>query len=426
MATKVIVPLLGEGVEEVTIVNWLKNEGDTIEEYEGLVEVETDKVVTEIPSPVCGTVLRIQFPEEGATAPVGEILAWVGAPGDSLQDQDSDTNKHEEKNLVLEKVRENDLKLQKPQPIPIDHKVSSPHPVTGSMDRDLSFISPVVRKIAAEKNIDLSQINGTGLNGRITKKDVVRFIDDGPQGRIIKSKTPQVVIENLPGTVLPLTTVRKRIADHMVMSVQTSPHVTTLMEADFSRVAEHRSKNKDNFAQQGVRLTYTAYIIDAIIEGLKKYPLVNSSWLDNGVLIHNEINIGMATDLGDDGLIVPVIKEAGDLSILGLARTINDLADRARSKNLTPNDVKDATFSITNHGVSGSLLATPIINQPQCAILGVGTIQKRVKVITDDQKNDSIAVRPMAYLTLTFDHRILDGAGADRFLTVVVNTLENW
>ena len=212
----------------------------------------------------------------------------------------------------------------------------------------------------------------------------------------------------------------------MVMSVRTSPHVTTLMEVDFSRVAEHRSKNKANFAKQGVRLTYTAYIISATIEALKKYPLVNSSWLDDGVLLHNEINIGMATDLGDDGLIVPVIKGGGDLSLLGLARTVNDLADRARSKNLTPNDVKDATFSITNHGVSGSLLATPIINQPQCAILGVGTIQKRVKVITDDQKNDSIAVRPMAYLTLTFDHRILDGASADRFLSVVVNTLENW
>ena len=193
MATKVIVPLLGEGIEEVTIVNWLKNEGETIEEYEGLVEVETDKVVTEVPSPVSGTVLKIQFPGEGAIAPVGEILAWIGVPGDSLQDQVSDTKKHEEKTLETEKIREIDVKSQKPQAIPIDQKVSSPHPIPGGLGRDLGFISPVVRKIAAEKNIDLSQISGTGLKGRITKKDIIRFIEDGPEGRIIGSKTAQVI-----------------------------------------------------------------------------------------------------------------------------------------------------------------------------------------------------------------------------------------
>jgi len=426
MATKVLVPLLGEGIEEVTIVNWLKNEGDTIEEYEGLVEVETDKVVTEIPSPVGGTVLRILFPDEGGVVPVGEVLAWIGAPGESLQDQVLETKNQGEKIIVKQDIKANNKKPQKTQPIPISQEIPAHHPIPDSRDRDFGFISPVVRKIAADKNIDLSQISGTGLNSRITKKDVIRFIEGGPEGRAKETNAPQVIKENLPGTVLPLTAVRKRIADHMIMSKQTSPHVTTLMEADFSKVAKHRSENKNVFAQGGVRLTYTAYIIAATVEALKTYPLVNSSWQDDGIHLHNEINIGMATDLGDDGLIVPVIKGAGDLSLLGIARTVNDLADRARTKKLSPNDVQNATFSITNHGVSGSLLATPIINQPQCAILGVGIIQKRVVVMTDDQMNDSIAVRPMAYLTLTFDHRILDGAGADRFLSVVVKTLENW
>jgi 2-oxoglutarate dehydrogenase E2 component (dihydrolipoamide succinyltransferase) len=198
------------------------------------------------------------------------------------------------------------------------------------------------------------------------------------------------------------------------------------MEADLSRVAAHRKINKEAFAENGARLTFTAYFVAATVEALKAHPLVNSSWTDEGLLIHEAINIGMATDLGAEGLIVPVIKRADELSLLGIARTINDLADRARSKKLAPADVQDATFSITNHGVSGSLMATPIINQPQCGILGTGAIEKRVVVVRDEFGNDTIAIRPMVYVTLTFDHRILDGAAADHFLAKIIEVLENW
>jgi len=212
----------------------------------------------------------------------------------------------------------------------------------------------------------------------------------------------------------------------MVMSKRTSPHVTTVMEVDLSRVIAHRTANKDDFNHDGVNLTFTAYFINAIVAALKAYPLVNSSWSNEGVLVHPQINIGMATSLGEEGLIVPVIKHADGLSLLGLARTFNDLGNRARQKKLLPDEVKGGTFTITNHGISGSLFATPIINQPQCGILGVGAIQKRAMVITDKTLGDVIAIRPMVYVSLTFDHRILDGATADYFLVRVVESLQNF
>jgi 2-oxoglutarate dehydrogenase E2 component (dihydrolipoamide succinyltransferase) len=219
---------------------------------------------------------------------------------------------------------------------------------------------------------------------------------------------------------------RKRIAEHMVMSKRTSPHVTTVMEADMSRVMAHRAANKAAFERDGARLTFTAYFVAAVVRALKAYPLVNASWREEGILPHQQINIGMATDLGEAGLIVPVIKNAAELSLLGIARAVNDLATRARAKQLKPDDVQGGTFSITNHGVSGSLFASPIINQPQCAIMGVGAIQKRVIVVSDEAGNDAMTIRPMVYLTLTFDHRILDGAIADHFLAKVVESLEKW
>jgi 2-oxoglutarate dehydrogenase E2 component (dihydrolipoamide succinyltransferase) len=220
--------------------------------------------------------------------------------------------------------------------------------------------------------------------------------------------------------LLPHTNIRRSIAEHMVRSKQTSPHVTTVFEFDFSAVAAHRKTNKDSFARDGVRLTFTAYIIAATVQALKAHPLVNSSWSDEGLILHKEINIGMATAI-EDGLIVPVIKHADGLNLLGLARTINDLAERARTKQLRLDEVKGGTFSITNHGISGSLFATPIINQPQCGILGIGAIEKRVKVV-----EDAIAIRPLAYVSFTFDHRILDGASADAFVAAIKQEIENW
>jgi 2-oxoglutarate dehydrogenase E2 component (dihydrolipoamide succinyltransferase) len=221
---------------------------------------------------------------------------------------------------------------------------------------------------------------------------------------------------------------RKSIAAHMVESKHTSPHVLTVMEADMSRVSKHRAANKAAFEKDGVNLTFTAYFMTAIVAGLKAYPMVNSSWSDEGVLIHKAINIGMATSLAEEGLIVPVIKGADNHSLLAMARSVNDLANRARNKKLQPDEVKGGTFTLTNHGISGSLFAFPVINQPQCGILGVGAMQKRVIVIPAEggTRDDAIAIRPMVYLSFVFDHRILDGASADWFLAKVKETLENW
>jgi 2-oxoglutarate dehydrogenase E2 component (dihydrolipoamide succinyltransferase) len=303
-------------------------------------------------------------------------------------------------------------------------------------------------------------IQGTGNNNRITKKDVLQFIEKSGGSEVdsetpawetpgegdlfrptelqfpdrFKSTQPAVgkIEEKVSPTkvqtpvssgdqIIPLTKMRKAIADHMVMSKHTSPHVTTVMEADMKLVSNHLKINKELFSRQGIRLTYSSYFVAATALALRAYPLVNSSWTENGILVKNAINIGLATSLEEEGLIVPVIKNADGYSISGLARVIGDLVNRARSHQLKPDDVTDGTFSITNHGTAGSLFATPVINQPQAGILGVGAIKKRVVVI-----NDAIAIRPMVYLSFTFDHRILDGSTADNFLAKIVSVLENW
>jgi 2-oxoglutarate dehydrogenase E2 component (dihydrolipoamide succinyltransferase) len=222
------------------------------------------------------------------------------------------------------------------------------------------------------------------------------------------------------------STIRRQIAEHMVTSQRTSPHVLSVMEADMSSVVAHREANKAIFERDGAKLTFTAYFIAAIVAGLKAYPMTNSAWTEDGVLVHSAINIGMATSLGDEGLIVPVIKAADSLSLLAIARSVNDLSNRARAKKLQPEEVRGGTFTLTNHGIGGSLFAMPIINQPQCAILGTGAIQKRVIAISDRAGNDAFAIRPMVYLSMVFDHRILDGASADAFLLKVKETLERW
>ena len=419
MATKVLVPLLGEGVEEVTVIKWLKKEGDSVNELEPLLEVNTDKVDTEIPAPASGTVLKI-VAEEGVPAKVGSVLAFIGNPGESVEVSSS-------------QVSSSKLPVaEKPETRP------DVTPDTLHMTRDLGFISPVVAKIAAEHGVNLQQVQGTGLNGRVTKNDVLSYVEsqkrrpehvEGSKVTAVASR-PMPVLSRAEGQhVTPIagdqlikhTTIRKQIADHMVMSKHTSPHVLTVMEADMNRVAKHRSMNKEIFARDGINLTFTAYFMVAIVAGLKAYPIANSSWMDEGVLVHKAVNIGMATSLGEEGLIVPVIKGADNLSLLAMARSVNDLANRARSKKLQPDDVKGGTFTLTNHGISGSLFAFPVINQPQCGILGVGAMQKRVVVI-----DDAIAIRPMVYLSFVFDHRILDGASADAFLMKVKETLENW
>jgi 2-oxoglutarate dehydrogenase E2 component (dihydrolipoamide succinyltransferase) len=406
MATKVFVPRLGEGVDEVTITRWLKQEGDSIKELEPLLEVNTDKVDTEIPAPASGVILKI-VAQEGQVGKVGELLAVIGQPGEAVDNNRLSVSSEKEQSQVTSQ------KSVEQKPAALDLRPST----------ELGFISPVVAKIAAEHGINLNQVQGTGLNGRITKNDVLSFVESGKSKVGIQPTVhrPPSIVVGEGDQLIKHTPIRKSIADHMVMSKHTSPHVLTVMEADMSKVIKHRSAHKAQFERDGVNLTFTAYFMTAIVAGLKQYPIVNSSWGDEGILVHKNVNLGMAVSLGEDGLIVPVIKNAEDLSLFAMARAVNDLAHRARNKKLQPDDVKGGTFTLTNHGTSGSLFAFPVINQPQAGILGVGAMQKRVVVI-----DDAIAIRPMVYLSFVFDHRILDGASADWFLAKVKETLENW
>ncbi len=280
--------------------------------------------------------------------------------------------------------------------------------------------------MAAEHGIDLSRISGTGLNGRITKTDVLAYINAGGPTPASSSGTTHAAKRVAGDQLIKHTTIRRQIAEHMLLSQKTSPHVLTVMEADMGAVVAHRDSHKDAFEREGVKLTFTAYLIAAIAGALKSHPMANSSWTDEGVLVHGAIHVGMATSLGEEGLIVPVIKNADSLSLLALARSVNDLASRARARKLQPEEVRGGTFTLTNHGIGGSLFAMPIINQPQCGILGTGAIQKKVVAVSDQAGRDAFAVRPMLFLSLVFDHRILDGAGADAFLLKVKQSLETW
>ena len=407
MPVEVIMPQLGESVVEGTVTKWLKQVDEPVREFEPLVEINTDKVDTEVPSPANGTILA-RFVDEGQTVRAGTVLALIGEPGEPLPQR-------EDGEAAPARKRE-----------------------------DLGFISPVVAKMAAEHGLDLSQVPGTGQAGRITKKDVLAFLERRPTaappapweepglGELFRPSEEVGAAKPAaaPGTILPLDVVRRSIADHMLRSRHTSAHVTTVMEADLSRVIAHRQAHKEKFQREGVSLTFTAYFAAAAVTALKQVPLVNASWSDQGIVLHRQVNVGVAVSLGDKGLIVPVIRDADQLSLQALAGTLNDLAERARSRKLRPEEVQGGTFTITNHGTSGSLLATPIINQPQSAILGVGVMQKRVVVLEGKgptgEPADSIAIRPMVYLTLTFDHRILDGAIGDQFLGLVVQRLQQW
>jgi pyruvate/2-oxoglutarate dehydrogenase complex dihydrolipoamide acyltransferase (E2) component len=419
MATKLIMPLLGEAVTDATVTKWLKSIGDRVEEYEPILEINTDKVDTEIPSPISGVILA-EMVKEGEVVRVGALLGWIGQPGEIIPQAGEPEQTPSTPTLEI--------------PSNLVEIIPIPHP---AHKRDLGFISPVVAKIALEQNVDLSKVTGTGMGGRITKKDIEKYLESREQSSLSPllttspasiPKTTSLSAASLQGsfTLLPQTPMRKLIAEHMVLSEHTAPHVSTVMEVDMSRVMAHRELNKSIFATEGVNLTFTAYFVSASVAALKAYPLVNSSWSEQGVRIYHAINIGMATALGEEGLIVPVIRNADNLSMLRIARLVNDLSMRARAHKLQPDEVKGGTFTITNHGVTGSLFAMPIINHPQCAILGVGVIQKRPVVITDPNLGDVLAIRPMMYLSLTFDHRIIDGAIADFFLAKVVEALQDW
>lgn len=446
MPTNVIMPQLGESVVEGTVSKWLKREGELVNEFDPIMEVNTDKVDTEIPAPATGTLLKVYVPE-GTTVLAGTLLAVIGQPGEALPEA-GQGNGHSAAAVLV-----------------AAHPPAAAAPSAPAAKRDLGFISPVVARLADEFKVDLQQVPGTGQGGRITKKDVQTYLEQRgaaptPAANAVPSAEAELPPWEKPGEgdlfrptelqfasgapaaapsasfnavlsapagppaaagdSIPVEGMRKLIAEHMVRSERTAPHVTTVFEADLSAVLAHLNAHKDAYTRDGVTLTLTAYFVAATVAALRAVPLVNSQWAEDKIILKRELNIGLAVAL-DEGLIVPVLKRAGEKSLLGLAREINDLARRARAGALKADEVQGGTFTITNHGVSGSLFATPIINQPQTAILGVGVMQKRVVVI-----NDAIAIRPMVYLTLTFDHRVLDGAVGDRFMRVLTDTLTGW
>lgn len=428
MPEMIIMPQLGESVVEGTVGKWLKKEGEQVAKYEPLLEVITDKVDTEIPSPAEGVVLKITVPE-GQTVKAGTVIAWVGQAGESIPEgAPTVVATHGAPTPVVEAPPQAKIEA-------VAEKAAAPVAPTRAPGA-----SPVVAKMAAEHGIDLSQVRGTGEGGRVTKKDLEKYIQEMKEpwapreqepGVFFREPTmaapeapPAAVVGVAPAEeVVELSHMRKAIAEHMVKSKRTAPHVTTVFEVDLSNVVAYREAHKDEFQRrEGIPLTYTAFFVLAVVHGLKTVPQVNASFTeDNKIVIKRQINIGVAVAI-EEGLIVPVIKKADEKTLARIAREVYDLATRARERQLTPDDVQSGTFTITNHGVSGSLFATPIINQPQAAILGVGAIQKRAVVI----EGDAIAVRPMVYLSLTFDHRLLDGAIADRFVSFVKEYLEKF
>jgi 2-oxoglutarate dehydrogenase E2 component (dihydrolipoamide succinyltransferase) len=410
MSSKIIMPEMGEGVIEGTVVAWLKREGDSVEIDDPVLEIETDKVTVEVVADADGVLLKTLV-TAGTTVGVGATLAIIGEAGESL---DGDSHKPP---------------ASKSTPAPVSAPSTASASTGFSREHNGVRMSPVVARMAQEHDLDLSQVTGSGRNGRITKKDVLAYLESKagrPQPVIAPTAQPQPVTTarpaetSLPGDVIALTAMRRAIAEHMVMSKRTSPHATTVFEFDYTATSKHRAAHKEQFARDGAKLTYMPYIIMATVEALKNHPTVNAMWTDDGVLLKREINIGMATAV-PSGLLVPVIKNADSMNLLGLARAVNDLAERARTNKLQPVEVQGGTFTITNHGASGSLIGAPIINQPQVGILGVGMIEKRVKVI-----NDAIAIRPCGYVSLSFDHRILDGASADAFMMDIKQRIENW
>lgn len=381
MATDIVMPQLGESIAEGTVVKWLIPPGGPIEKDQPLLEVETEKVALDIPSPATGFLTEILVPE-GETVPVGQLLARL--------DSQPATG-------VVSRV--GGVGIRPMESAPSDH-----------------HYSPAVRQLAREHGVNLSSLTGTGEGGRVTKKDVLDHVAKGntfsatpPASGKAPVPIPSPSPTDLQEEMIPLTQMRKTIAERMVLSRRTAAHVATFFEADFSGIATFR---------EGRSLTYLPFVINAVTRAMKDLPLLNSSWRDQGIAIMKDIHVGIAVAL-DDGLLVPVIRHADRKGLNELAHEVADLAERARSKRLAPEEVQGGTFTITNHGGFGSLFSTPIINQPQAAILGVGSVQKRAVVI-----NDAIAIRPMCYLSLSFDHRVIDGATADRFMAKVKQHLE--
>ncbi len=473
MSTEVVMPQMGESIAEGTITKWLKKVGDRVERDEPLFEISTDKVDAEIPSPAAGTLSEVRF-KEGDTVEVNTVVAVLDGEGGAASSapvaasvaeaeaQEATTaelppapaeTKTEEAappptpppSPVQPEAKANveakpETTPPKPGPPPVEPTAGTATPagngqsIAAAEDLRKTKSSPLVRKIAQKHGVDLARLEGTGMSGRVTKNDILSFIESG--ARTAPKATVSVVppVQEMPSLPAPkpaegdrveaMSVMRKKIAEHMVQSRRTSAHVTTVYEIDMTAVAKLRDQHKDSFQERtGTKLTFMPFIFQAVTKALRQFPIFNAQVAGDQIIHKRDINLGMAVAL-DWGLIVPVIKRADDLSISGLARAANDLADRARTKQLKPDEVGGGTFTITNPGVFGGLFGTPIINQPQLAILGVGKIEKRAKVLTTPDGDDYIGIRWMAYFALSFDHRVIDGADAERFLAYVKEVLE--
>jgi pyruvate dehydrogenase E2 component (dihydrolipoamide acetyltransferase) len=412
--TEVVMPQMGESITEGTITKWLKKIGDTVQRDEPIFEISTDKVDAEIPSPVAGTLSEIKV-QEGATVTINTVVAVIGGAAGKTAAPAAST----------------------PSPTATAAApaaaVSSASAAAGERVRS----SPLVRKIAKDNNVDLSQVPGTGASGRITKTDIVSHLEQGPKpvaaaSVAVPASAPAPAAakpaapQPQPGELVPMTKMRSIIAQRMVESKRTSPHVHTVFKVDMTRIVKLREKEKSKYEQRnGVKLTYMPFITRAAIVALRKHPIVNGSIEGEAIRYNKNINIGIAVAL-DWGLIVPVLKQTEEKNFLGIARGIVDVADRARNKKLAPDEISGGTFTLTNSGIFGEQFGTPIINQPQSAILGIGGLNKEAEVITDKDGNDSIAIRSIQRFTLGFDHRIVDGADAGKFMSDFKAYLENW
>jgi len=392
-------PQMGESIAEGTIVRWIKKVGDQVARDEPLFEISTDKVDAEIPSPAAGVLTDIKV-REGETVGVNTVVATIGQAGEVAEQQP---------------VKQQPDGQTTPAPTPADKTVSAIQPQQPS-GNGRRRSSPLVRRIAKEHNVDIAQISGSGIGGRVTKHDILGYIERGEVR--LKPDTTRVARPTGADRVEKMSVMRRKIAEHMVLSTHTSAHVYSVFHVNFSQIEKLRQQKKAEYEAAGARLTYMAFIARAVTEALHHHPTINASIDGDNVIYKKDINLGVAVAL-DDGLIVPVVKNADEKNLLGLSRAIADVAERARSKRLNPDDVHGGTFTITNPGQFGAQFGMPIINQPQVAILGVGTIEKRPVVV-----EDAIGIRTMAYLTLGYDHRLVDGAVADQFMADVKHRLE--
>jgi len=454
MAIDVVMPQMGESIAEGTVVRWLKKVGETVERDEPLLEISTDKVDAEIPSPANGTLSEI-IAQEGQTVGVNTVVARIAGQGEAAgasapaaaapppplpaAPQASEPKPAPQPEAVKPAKQPSNPVAQQPStpaPEPPPDLATAEPPDPDSLDeRRRTKSSPLVRKIAQENNVDITRIQGSGVSGRVTKNDILDFMQR-PASAPATQQPPAATQQPAPAPrppamtfaagennrIEPLSVMRKKIAQHMVLSKQTSAHVTTVFEVDFTAIDKLRRQYKDAYAERGTKLTFLPFVVQAIVAGLREFPIINASMDESSVIYHRDLNIGIAVAL-DWGLIVPVVKNADEKNILGLSKTINELGERARTKKLSPDDVQGGTFTITNPGIFGGLFGTPIINQPQVAILGVGGVKKR-PVVVETKEGDFIAIRSMCILSLTFDHRLIDGAIADQFMARVKTVIE--